>query len=260
MVVMLVPGYLGPVANPSWRRMRRAGPRETRRGSLSAKKIAEMIEEATVDAYDESEQAVGWFTMFENHLALPFDTEMLGVRVVVEEIDLRDDNRIVVVCRRGRVRQAIDITELPLPTPRPPGWSGLRRTGTGVVPDGAWRFVVPSGPLIAKSAPSGAVAHQESRLVYLYDFGDDWAHEHQGRDRHLARPRDAAAFVPRRRSGMSAGGLWRCPRLREPSSRASRSSRRSTCRRGRSVTSGRSLHKREEAAYGGLQLSCAGRI
>jgi hypothetical protein len=80
-----------------------------------------MIEEATVDAYDESEQAVGWFTMFESHLTLPFDTDVLGVRVVVEEIDLRDDNRIVAFCRRGRVRQSIDITELPLPTPRPPG-------------------------------------------------------------------------------------------------------------------------------------------
>jgi hypothetical protein len=27
-----------------------------------------MIEEATVDAYDESEQATGWFAMFEEHL------------------------------------------------------------------------------------------------------------------------------------------------------------------------------------------------
>jgi hypothetical protein len=26
-----------------------------------------MIEEATADAYDESEQATGWFTMFEEH-------------------------------------------------------------------------------------------------------------------------------------------------------------------------------------------------
>ncbi|MES1204676.1 MAG: hypothetical protein ABUS79_01945 [Pseudomonadota bacterium] len=28
-----------------------------------------MIEEATVDAHDESEQATGWFRMFEQHLA-----------------------------------------------------------------------------------------------------------------------------------------------------------------------------------------------
>ena len=33
------------------------------RGGLSAAKLAEMIEEATVDAYDECEQATGWCTV-----------------------------------------------------------------------------------------------------------------------------------------------------------------------------------------------------
>jgi hypothetical protein len=33
-----------------------------------------MIEVATVDAHDESEQASGWFTVFEEHLELPFET------------------------------------------------------------------------------------------------------------------------------------------------------------------------------------------
>lgn len=28
-----------------------------------------------------------------------------------------------------------------------------------------------------RAAPLGAVAHQGSRLVYRYDFGDDWAHD-----------------------------------------------------------------------------------
>lgn len=87
-----------------------------------------MIEEATVDAYDESEQATGWFTMFEEHLALPFDTEVLGVRVAVEEIDL-----IVAVCRRGKVRQSIAITDLPLRRRGHAALSGSRRTANGAV-------------------------------------------------------------------------------------------------------------------------------
>jgi len=91
------------------------------RGGISAKRLAEMIEEATVDAYGEYEQAIGWFTMFENHLDLPFETEVLGVRVSVEKIDLLDEAHIVAVCRRGRKRQTIGITELPLPTPKPTG-------------------------------------------------------------------------------------------------------------------------------------------
>lgn len=91
------------------------------KSGFSAAKLAEMIEEATVDAHYESEQATGWFTMLENHLDLPFETDVLGVRVTVEAIDLRDGNRIVAVCKRGKESQAIDITELPVPRPRPPG-------------------------------------------------------------------------------------------------------------------------------------------
>lgn len=97
---------------------------------LSAARLAEMIEEATVDAYDEAEWAMGWFTMFENYVALPFETEVLGVRVMVDEIDQRDDHRIVAVCRRGKERLAVGIVDLPLPSPTPEGaeWIEAYRT------------------------------------------------------------------------------------------------------------------------------------
>ena len=80
-----------------------------------------MIEEATVDAHDESEQATGWFTMFEEHLKLPFETKLLGTAVAVTSIDLRDSGQIVAICTRGRDRQAIAVVDLPLPSPKPPG-------------------------------------------------------------------------------------------------------------------------------------------
>jgi len=48
---------------------------------ISVARLADMIEEATVDAHDESEQAMGWFTMFEEYLEWPFETEVLGVSV-----------------------------------------------------------------------------------------------------------------------------------------------------------------------------------
>lgn len=91
------------------------------RGGISAARLAEMIEEATVDAHDESEQAMGWFTVFEEHLELPFETEVLGVPVRVTRIDHRDDDRIVAICARGRDEQAIGLADLPLPTPMPRG-------------------------------------------------------------------------------------------------------------------------------------------
>jgi hypothetical protein len=84
-----------------------------------------MVEEATVDAYGEAEQLVGLYTMIEDHLALPFATQVLGVDVTVECIDMTDADEIVAVCKRGRRKQAIPILELPLPVPPPRGWEWI---------------------------------------------------------------------------------------------------------------------------------------
>lgn len=74
-----------------------------------------------MDAYGESEQTTGWFTMIEQHLALPFETQVLGTTVTVTKVDLDDDDRIVAICARGRDRQVITIVDVPLPSPRPDG-------------------------------------------------------------------------------------------------------------------------------------------
>jgi len=84
-------------------------------------RLAEMIEEATVDAHDEGEQALGLHSMLEQHLTLPFDTTILGVDVTVERLDLTERNQIVAICRRGRERQRIPLADLPLPSPAPEG-------------------------------------------------------------------------------------------------------------------------------------------
>lgn len=80
-----------------------------------------MIEEATVDAHDESEQITGWFTMIEDNLAVPFETTVLGAPVTVERVNLSRDEQIVAICRRGHERQSLAILDLPLPTPAPDG-------------------------------------------------------------------------------------------------------------------------------------------
>ncbi|HEX3905190.1 MAG TPA: calcium-binding protein [Polyangia bacterium] len=98
---------------------KKAGHRKPPR--LSKARLDEMIEEATVDAYGESEQATGWFTMFEEHLELPFETQVLGAIVTVTRIDLRGDDQINAICTRGRDRQPISLVDLPLPSPRPDG-------------------------------------------------------------------------------------------------------------------------------------------
>jgi hypothetical protein len=105
-------------------------PRQRHRSAATAKptilripeeKLATMIEEATVDCFDESEQACGLFTLLEENLAAPFTTELLGVPVTVERIDLNRHDEIVAVCTRAGHRQEIPILSLPLPTPAPKG-------------------------------------------------------------------------------------------------------------------------------------------
>ena len=77
--------------------------------------LDKLIEEATVDCYNESEEVTGIFTMLEENLAVPFATGMLGVEVTVERVDLNKAGEIVAVCRRGRERQRVPVIDLPLP-------------------------------------------------------------------------------------------------------------------------------------------------
>ena len=62
--------------------LRKPAKKSTNTASRIGKaRLAAMIEEATVDAYGDSEQTTGWYTMLEEHLALPFETTVLGVVV-----------------------------------------------------------------------------------------------------------------------------------------------------------------------------------
>ena len=103
---------------------RTTGPAPSRKGrrkALSTARLDQLIEEATVDAYDECEQKAGFHAMIEEHLAVPFSTQVLGTDVIVERVDMTDDDRIVAVCGRGRSRQRIGILDLSLPDPPPDG-------------------------------------------------------------------------------------------------------------------------------------------
>jgi hypothetical protein len=91
------------------------------RPRVAKPELAALVEEATVDAHDESEQVSGLFTMIQDNLDTPFKTRFLGVEITVERVDLKHRDQIMAICARGRERQAIPIVELPLPSPRPAG-------------------------------------------------------------------------------------------------------------------------------------------
>ena len=103
------------------KRTRERSPRKR----LGTRQLEALIEEALVDAYGESEQRVGFLTMLEENLTVPFAAEILGTPVRVERVDLNDAEEIVVICRRGRQRQMIPILNLPLPSPPPAGWEWI---------------------------------------------------------------------------------------------------------------------------------------
>ncbi len=83
--------------------------------------LDELIEEATVDCYDEEEQASGFFAIIDDNLALPFMTSILGVEASVSAVVMDDDGRIKAVCERNGEQQRIDLIDLRLPSPPPSG-------------------------------------------------------------------------------------------------------------------------------------------
>ncbi len=89
--------------------------------SPSPERLEQLIDVATVDCYDESEECMGLFEMIDEYLEIPFVTTVLGVAVTVTAIDITDDDRIVAVCRRGRDLLRVALLELPMPDPRPEG-------------------------------------------------------------------------------------------------------------------------------------------
>lgn len=94
---------------------------KTRPTALSKRQLDALVGQAIVDCYNESEQAIGLYTMIEDNLAVPFETIVLGAPVTVELVDLRQGEEIVAVCRRGRERQTVPLLDLPLPSPQPAG-------------------------------------------------------------------------------------------------------------------------------------------
>ena len=90
-------------------------------GSSNRARLQALIDDATVDCYNDDEQLTGLYTKLDEHLELPFETTVLGVTVTVDAIDLRESGDLVALCFSDGTRQPIPLEDLPLPTPPPPG-------------------------------------------------------------------------------------------------------------------------------------------
>lgn len=116
------PAVPAPVTRPeASNRQTAKRERPTRSWPPSPRRLDALIEEATVDAYGESEQATAFLTTLEEHLPLPFGAIVLGEAVVVEKIDLSSADELIAICRRRGKRQKVRLLDLELPAPRPKG-------------------------------------------------------------------------------------------------------------------------------------------
>ena len=89
-------------------------------------RIEELIEDAIVDAYGESEQATGFSCAVENNVAFPFAAAVLGMKVSVTGVDVDSRGESVVAkIRRGAHTQTIPLADLPLPEKLPAGGEWL---------------------------------------------------------------------------------------------------------------------------------------
>jgi hypothetical protein len=108
--------------SPKRRPVPRAAKRHARKRStrLSPEKLNALVAEAIVDSHDRDEQLMGLFNIIEENLAVPFETSILGLPVVVASVEERDD-RIIAICTRDGERQAICLLDLAIPSPPPSG-------------------------------------------------------------------------------------------------------------------------------------------
>jgi len=93
--------------------------------TISIAELDELIEQATVDCYNDAEQVTGLFTMIEEHLELPFTTTVLGMPVTIAHVDVTTTDEIIAICTRDGHRQTIPILQLPVPDPAPDGWEWI---------------------------------------------------------------------------------------------------------------------------------------
>ncbi|AUX37657.1 MULTISPECIES: hypothetical protein [Sorangium] len=103
---------------------RRGSARATRPNTSTAR-LKELVEEATVDAYNEVERRIGFLTMIQEHLGVPFETDVLGAPVQVTGVDFNDADEIVAICKRGALVQRIPVVDLPLPKSPPEGFEWI---------------------------------------------------------------------------------------------------------------------------------------
>lgn len=85
----------------------------SKRTDPKQRRFSRLIEEATVDCYDEWEQATGFLTMIQDHLSCPVTARVVGEPVEVVDFDTGDGGLdVVALCKRHGKSYKVGVTSL----------------------------------------------------------------------------------------------------------------------------------------------------
>jgi hypothetical protein len=89
-------------------------------------RLQELIEEATVDCYNEEEQYQGLLNMIEENVICPFQAKVIGEDIEVVELRAREAGfGIDAVCRYKGKDYKIDVNSLEWPKQKPTGYEWI---------------------------------------------------------------------------------------------------------------------------------------
>lgn len=75
------------------------------------KNLDQLIEEATIDCYDEHEQRIGFFCTLEDKLEFPFPAKVVGEKVMVTGVS-QQNSSIEAICQKGNKTYRINILNI----------------------------------------------------------------------------------------------------------------------------------------------------
>jgi hypothetical protein len=99
---------------------------------LSEEELDALVEEATVDAYNNEEQLGGFAVMIEDNLEMPFETTVLGVMVTVKGVTQTESGSSRAASATDSTRRSLSLTcRCPSRRRRVPSGSPPTSTGPG---------------------------------------------------------------------------------------------------------------------------------
>ncbi len=86
-------------------------------------RLQALIQEATVDCYDEEEQQTGFMTMLEDNVICPFQARVVGEPVQVTGFEPAERGRgLFATCTRGGKTYRVDLRSVEWIEPHPEGF------------------------------------------------------------------------------------------------------------------------------------------